>query len=131
MTTRIAQRLRNPLLLFVAALYHGIGKGRGGDHSELGAVDARLFCERHFFDEPDTELVVWLVKNHLFMSSFSQKGTVSDPRNSRFAEHMSTGERLDYLFTLTVADINGTNPEHGMHGAARCCAIYTPRLDEP
>ena len=55
-TTRIAQRLRNPLLLFVAALYHDIGKGRGGDHSELGAVDARLFCERHFFDEPDTNL---------------------------------------------------------------------------
>ena len=111
-TTRIAQRLRNPLLLFVAALYHDIGKGRGGDHSQLGAVDARLFCERHFFDEPDTELVVWLVKNHLFMSSFSQKKDISDPREiQRFAEHMSTEERLDYLFTLTVADINGTNPE--------------------
>ena len=111
-TTRIAQRLRNPLLLFVAALYHDIGKGRGGDHSELGAVDVRLFCERHFFDEPDTELVVWLVKNHLFMSSFSQKRDISDPREiQRFAEHMSTEERLDYLFTLTVADINGTNPE--------------------
>ena len=111
-TTRIAQRLRNPLLLFVAALYHDIGKGRGGDHSQLGAVDARLFCERHFFDEPDTELVVWLVKNHLFMSSFSQKRDISDPREiQRFAEHMSTEERLDYLFTLTVADINGTNPE--------------------
>ena len=111
-TTRIAQRLRNPLLLFVAALYHDIGKGRGGDHSELGAVDARLFCERHFFDEPDTELVVWLVKNHLFMSSFSQKRDISDPREiQRFAEHLSTEERLDYLFTLTVADINGTNPE--------------------
>ena len=111
-TTRIAQRLRNPLLLFVAALYHDIGKGRGGDHSQLGAVDARLFCERHFFDEPDTELVVWLVKNHLFMSSFSQKRDISDPREiQRFAEHVSTEERLDYLFTLTVADINGTNPE--------------------
>ena len=111
-TTRIAQRLRNPLLLFVAALYHDIGKGRGGDHSQLGAVDARLFCERHFFDEPDTELVVWLVKNHLFMSSFSQKRDISDPREiQRFAEHMSTEERLDYLFALTVADINGTNPE--------------------
>ena len=111
-TTRIAQRLRNPLLLFVAALYHDIGKGRGGDHSELGAVDARLFCKRHFFDEPATELIVWLVKNHLFMSSFSQKRDISDPREiQRFAEHLSTEERLDYLFTLTVADINGTNPE--------------------
>ena len=100
-TTRIAQRLRNPLLLFVAALYHDIGKGRGGDHSELGAVDARLFCERHFFDEPDTELVVWLVKNHLFMSSFSQKRDISDPREiQRCAEHMSTEERLDYLLSL-------------------------------
>ena len=111
-TTRIAQRLRNPTLLFVAALFHDIGKGRGGDHSELGAVDARTFCEQHFFDEPDTELIVWLVSNHLFMSSFSQKRDISDPEEiQRFAEHVSTEERLDYLFTLTVADINGTNPE--------------------
>ena len=111
-TTRIAQRLRNPTLLFVAALFHDIGKGRGGDHSELGAVDARAFCEQHFFDEPDTELIVWLVSNHLFMSSFSQKRDISDPEEiQRFAEHVSTEERLDYLFTLTVADINGTNPE--------------------
>jgi [protein-PII] uridylyltransferase len=111
-TTRIAHRLRNPVLLFVAALYHDIGKGRGGDHSALGAVDARHFCERHFLNEPDTELVVWLVQNHLFMSSFSQKRDTSDPQEiQRFAEHVSTEERLDYLFTLTVADINGTNPE--------------------
>lgn len=111
-TTRIAQRLRNPSLLFLAALFHDIGKGRGGDHSELGAVDARAFCEQHFFDEPDTELIVWLVRNHLFMSSFSQKRDISDPEEiQRFAEHMSTEERLDYLFTLTVGDINGTNPE--------------------
>lgn len=111
-TTRIAQRLRNPSLLFLAALFHDIGKGRGGDHSELGAVDARAFCEQHFFDEPDTELIVWLVRNHLFMSSFSQKRDISDPEEiQRFAEHVSTEERLDYLFTLTVADINGTNPE--------------------
>ena len=111
-TTRIAQRLRNPSLLFLAALFHDIGKGRGGDHSELGAVDAREFCEQHFFDEPDTELIVWLVRNHLFMSSFSQKRDISDPEEiQRFAELVSTEERLDYLFTLTVADINGTNPE--------------------
>ena len=111
-TTRIAQRLRNPSLLFLGALFHDIGKGRGGDHSELGAVDARSFCEQHFFDEPDTELIVWLVRNHLFMSSFSQKRDISDPEEiQRFAEHVSTEERLDYLFTLTVADINGTNPD--------------------
>ena len=111
-TTRIAQRLRKPLLLFVAALYHDIGKGRGGDHSELGAVDARLFCEQHFFNEADTELVVWLVKNHLFMSSFSQRRDISDPAEiQRFAEIVGTEERLNYLFTLTVADINGTNPD--------------------
>lgn len=111
-STRIAQRLRRPVLLYIAALYHDIGKGRGGDHSELGAVDARDFCTRHGLDASDTELVVWLVKNHLVMSSVSQRKDISDPDEiQRFATHVATEERLDYLYTLTVADIHGTNPD--------------------
>ena len=111
-STRIAQRLRKPMLLYIAALYHDIGKGRGGDHSELGAVDAHGFCQRHKLDARDTELVVWLVKNHLVMSSISQRKDISDPEEIlRFASHVATEERLDYLYTLTVADIHGTNPE--------------------
>lgn len=111
-STRIAQRLRKPMLLYIAALYHDIGKGRGGDHSELGAVDAEAFCRRHRIDARDTELVVWLVRNHLVMSTVSQRKDISDPEEiQRFASHVATEERLDYLYTLTVADINGTNPE--------------------
>jgi [protein-PII] uridylyltransferase len=110
-SSRVARRLRKPELLYIAALYHDIGKGRGGDHSELGAVDAERFCRDHALDEKDTELVVWLVRNHLVMSAVSQRKDISDPDIiQQFAGHLRDQEHLDYLLTLTVADINGTNP---------------------
>ncbi len=110
-TSRVARRLRKFELLYIAALYHDIGKGRGGDHSELGAVDAQRFCLEHGLDQKDSELVVWLVRNHLLMSAVSQRKDISDPQIiQQFAMHVGDEEHLDYLFTLTVADINGTNP---------------------
>src|SRR5882762_1186987 len=99
-------------LLFIAALYHDIAKGRGGDHSELGAVDARSFCKRHGLSTEDRELVEFLVQNHLSMSSVAQKQDVHDPEVVRaFAERVGSERRLVALYILTVADIRGTSPK--------------------
>ena len=104
--------LRKPELLLLAGLFHDIGKGRGGDHSELGAVDAREFCEAMALSEADTALVEWLVRRHLLMSVTAQKQDVTDPGViHRFAGEVADRQRLDYLYLLTCADIAGTSPK--------------------
>ncbi|HUP92044.1 MAG TPA: [protein-PII] uridylyltransferase [Solimonas sp.] len=104
-------RLAKPELLYLAAFFHDMAKGRGGDHSELGAADAEQFCLVHGLSHPDAGLVAWLVKNHLVMSLTAQKQDVSDPAVvGKFARKVGDRARLDYLFLLTCADIRGTNP---------------------
>jgi [protein-PII] uridylyltransferase len=108
----LMRRLPKPLLLYVAALYHDIAKGRGGDHSELGAKDARNFCRRHGLSRVDTGIVIWLVSNHLAMSLTAQKKDIDDPQViNEFARLVGDELHLDYLYLLTVADIRATNPK--------------------
>lgn len=105
-------RLRKPELLLLAGLFHDIAKGRGGDHSELGAVDARAFCQAMELSEADTGLVAWLVEQHLRMSITAQKQDIADPEViHRFATLVGSRDRLDYLYLLTCADIAGTSPK--------------------
>jgi len=111
LASKIMARLPKPELIYLAGLYHDIGKGRGGDHSELGAVDAQAFGERHQLPAWDTRLIVWLVSNHLVMSTTAQRKDLSDPQVIHdFAQFVGDEVHLDYLYVLTVADINATNP---------------------
>jgi [protein-PII] uridylyltransferase len=110
--SRIVTTIPKPELLYLAGLFHDIAKGRGGDHSELGGRDAREFCKRHDLSNYDTDLVGWLVENHLLMSTIAQREDISDPIViNRFANIVANPVRLDYLYLLTVADIRGTNPD--------------------
>ena len=97
-------------LILIAALFHDIAKGRGGDHSTLGAVDAREFCIKHDLSTYDTNLIVWLIENHLLMSSTAQKKDINDPDVVyAFAAHIGDVNRLKYLYLLTVADMRATS----------------------
>lgn len=109
--SRLMQPFVQPELLYLAALFHDIAKGRGGDHSQLGKRDARQFCRAHGLPREDADLVVWLVEKHLLMSSTAQKCDLSDPAViSQFAAEMRTERRLIALYLFTVADIRGTSP---------------------
>ncbi len=110
--SQIAQSLPKPEILYLAGLFHDIGKGRGGDHSALGETDAREFCLHHGMSNYDAEFVAWLVKNHLLMSMTAQRKDISDPDTiSEFAQTVGDQTHLDYLYLLTVGDIRGTNPK--------------------
>ncbi len=101
-----------PYILYVAALFHDIAKGRGGDHSVLGTVDARRFCRQHGIDAEDTRLIEFLVQEHLTMSRIAQKSDLSDPDViAAFAKRVGTERYLTALYLLTVADIRGTSPK--------------------
>ncbi len=107
----IHHRLPKVELLYVAGLYHDLAKGQSGDHSELGVAVANDFCQRHKLGTWDTNLVCWLVRNHLLMSTTAQRKDIQDPEVvHEFALLVQDQVRLDYLYALTVADINATNP---------------------
>lgn len=107
----IVNKLPKIELLYIAGLYHDIAKGRGGDHSTLGMEDATLFCQRHHLSAWDAKLVSWLIGKHLLMSMTAQRKDISDPEVIHdFALEVGDKLHLDYLYALTVADINATNP---------------------
>jgi [protein-PII] uridylyltransferase len=110
--SQLAAGWDKPWQLYIAALFHDIAKGRGGDHSELGAQEVRVFCRQHGIAKEDSQLIEFLVSEHLTMSRIAQKQDLSDPEViTAFAQRVGTERRLTALYLLTVADIRGTSPK--------------------
>ncbi|RCX24820.1 [protein-PII] uridylyltransferase [Thioalbus denitrificans] len=109
--SELIRRIPKLELLYLGALFHDIAKGRGGDHSEIGAEEAETFCLHHGLSNYDARLVAWLVQHHLVLSVTAQRQDISDPDViNAFAAKVRDQVHLDYLYLLTVADIRGTNP---------------------
>ncbi|MCW5652368.1 [protein-PII] uridylyltransferase [Hydrogenophaga sp.] len=110
--SQLAAGWDKPWILYIAALFHDIAKGRGGDHSELGARDVRTFCRQHGIAREDSRLIEFLVSEHLTMSRMAQKEDLSDPDViAAFAKRVGNERYLTALYLLTVADIRGTSPK--------------------
>jgi [protein-PII] uridylyltransferase len=110
--SQLAAGWDKPWILYIAALFHDIAKGRGGDHSDLGSRDVRLFCRQHGIERQDARLIEFLVAEHLTMSRIAQKEDLSDPEViGAFAQRVGNERNLTALYLLTVADIRGTSPK--------------------
>ena len=110
--SEIMQSVEKPEIAYLAGLFHDIAKGRGGDHSELGAVDAQAFCLEHGLSKYEAGIVAWLVRNHLVLSTTAQKKDIGDPAViNEFATLVGDPLHLDFLYLLTIADVRGTNPK--------------------
>jgi [protein-PII] uridylyltransferase len=110
--SEIMQGLPAPEIAYLAGLFHDIAKGRGGDHSELGSVEAEAFCLEHGLSRYEARLTAWLVRNHLLLSMTAQRRDIADPAVIRdFAARVGDEGHLDHLYLLTVADVRATNPK--------------------
>jgi len=110
--SQLASGWDKPWILYTAALFHDIAKGRGGDHSVLGCAEVRTFCRQHLIDKTDAQLIEFLVSEHLTMSRVAQKEDLGNPDVlARFAQRVGNERRLTALYLLTVADIRGTSPK--------------------
>jgi len=110
--SQLAAQFDDPALLYIGALFHDVAKGRGGDHSQLGAQEVRRFARAHKLGKVDSELVEFLVAKHLRLSQVAQKEDLSDPEVvAAFAAEVGDARHLTALYLLTVADIRGTSPK--------------------
>ena len=107
----LINKLRKIEILFIAGLFHDLGKGKGGNHSKIGAKTSYKFAKRIGMSNTDANLISWLVEKHLIMSSISRKMDIADPNTVlEFSKIVEQNEKLDYLYLLTINDIRATNP---------------------